>query len=70
MSAGTDEPGFHRTFHYGLVEYAVSDLLSQDNETDLALRVWKEYLLYENGLKDYVEGRASVPTVHGYAAES
>jgi hypothetical protein len=69
MSADTDEPGFHRTFHYGLVEYAVSDLLSQDNETDLALRAWKEYQMYEAGLLAYVQGRGSVPAVHGYSAE-
>lgn len=69
MAEDADEPGFHRTFHYGLVEYAVSDLLSQDNETDLALRIWKEYERYEAGLSAYVQGRAAIPTVHGHSAE-
>lgn len=69
MAADSDEPGFHRTFHYGLVEYAVADLLSQDNETDLALRIWKDYQMYEAGLLAYVQGRAAIPAVHGHAAE-
>lgn len=62
-----DEPGFHRTFHYGLVEYAVSDLLSQDGETDLALTVWKLYQEYEAGAAVYYNNRAYIPTIHGHA---
>lgn len=69
MEEDDDEPGFHRTFHYGIVEYAVSDLLSQDNETDLALRVWKDYQVYERGLQAYVQGRAGFPSVHGHSPE-
>ena len=67
MVNATDEPGFHRTFHYGLVEYAVSDLLTQDGETDLALSVWKLYQGYEAGLASYVDHRAYIPMQHGHA---
>lgn len=65
MSATTDEPGFHRTFHYGLVEFAICDLLSQDAETSLALAAWKVYKGYEDGLGAYVNGRSAIPTLHG-----
>lgn len=68
MSADTDEPGFHRFFHYGIVEYAVADLLAQDAETDLAMASWSEYKKYEGGLSDYVQGRASVPALHAARA--
>lgn len=69
MSADSDEPGFHRTFHYGIVEYAVCDLLSQDNETDLTVETWKLYKKYEDSLREYVLSRNSVPQVHGHAPE-
>lgn len=69
MAEDNDEPGFHRAFHYGLVEYAVSDLLSQDSETDLAIATWKLYKNYEEGLIAYVNGRNAIPQVHGYAPE-
>ena len=63
MSEDSDEPGFHRVFHQGIVEFALSDLYAQDGEVDLALGRWNEYQRYEAGLKDYVQGRASVPMV-------
>lgn len=66
MDEDTDEPGFHRPFHYGIVEYAVCDLLAQDAETSLALSAWKLYKVYEDGLAAYVGSRASVPMVHGH----
>jgi hypothetical protein len=67
MSEDDDEPGFHRVYHYGLVEYAVSDLLAQDAETDLALSVWKLYQGYEAALASYIDHRAYIPMQHGNA---
>lgn len=67
MENDDDEPGFHRTFHYGLVEYAVADLLSQDAETDLTLEVWANYKVYEEGLSKYMKNRAYIPTIHAYS---
>jgi len=68
MEEGADEPGFHRTFHYGLVEYAVADLLSQDAETDEALSTWAKYQEYESQVAAYYNNRAYIPSVHGHAA--
>jgi len=65
MADESDEPGFHRTFHYGLVEYAVADLLSQDAETDLAVATWKLYQAYEAGLASYMNMRNYIPSGHG-----
>lgn len=70
MAEDSDEPGFHRTFHYAIVEYAVCDLLSQDNETDLALAAWKLYQEYEESIRAYYKAsRNAVPHVHGFAPE-
>jgi len=69
MSDDDDEPGFHRTFHMGIVEYAVCDLLSQDNETDLTLLVWRQYKEYEDGLAVYMKGRNQVPQMYGFSSE-
>ena len=68
MEQPTDEPGFHRTFHYGIVEYAVADLLSQDAETDLAIQVWKLYAKYEADLALYIDHRSYIPATHGHSA--
>lgn len=68
MEETDDEPGFHRTFHYGIVEYAVADLLSQDGETDLAISVWKLYAKYEADLALYINNRAYIPATHGHSA--
>jgi hypothetical protein len=65
MSEDEDEPGFHITYHQALIEYAVADLLSQDNETDLTLMTWKKYLEYEEGARLYYLGRIQVPALHG-----
>src|SRR6185295_4388477 len=43
LSATTDTPGFPQEFHYGLVEYAVSDLLGQEGETKKAMAFWARY---------------------------
>lgn len=60
-----DEPGFHSSLHYGLVEYALFDLFSSDGETDLAWQHWKEYLTYESALHLMKQGRASAPLQRG-----
>jgi len=70
MVNADDEPGFHRTFHQGLVEYAVADLFAQDNETDLAMRAWAAYKPYEEGLRLYMLGRIQVPSVHASGASA
>jgi hypothetical protein len=66
MTADTDVPGFPDTLHYGLVEYAVSDLWAQDAEVNKALQSWQEYLTYEGGLTAFMQGRAAVPLEHGF----
>jgi hypothetical protein len=59
-----DEPGFPDTFHYGLVEFALTDLWAQDGEAALALQAWAEYLRIEGDLASWVGHRASVPMMH------
>jgi hypothetical protein len=66
LSSGSDIPGFPEAYHYGLVQFALWELFGMDGETDLAVGAWKEYLSYEQGLRSYVEGRASVPRVRGH----
>lgn len=61
-----DEPGFHRNFHYGLVEYVLWDLFAQDGEYSLAYAAWKEYLTYEAKLSRYVEQRNAIPMSNGW----
>lgn len=61
-----DEPGFPETWHYGLVEYAVSDLSAQDGEASRAQLAWAAYLAQEAGLRAWVDGRASAALMHGY----
>lgn len=63
MQFDEDEPQFHTSFHYGLVEYALFDLFAQDGEVDLAWAAWKEYLRYEMGLKASTAGRLNIPRV-------
>ena len=60
-----DEPGFHSSCHYGLVEYALADLFAQDGETDLAWVHWKAYLVYETTLHGRKHGRSSIPLNRG-----
>lgn len=67
MEDDGDVPGFHRNYHYGLVEYALFDLFAQDGETDLAWASWKLYLEYEQGLWGHVQSRSSIPLRHGWA---
>jgi hypothetical protein len=66
MTDDEDVPGFHQSFHYGLVEYALFDLHAQDGEFTLAADSWREYLIYEEKLRRYVQNRASIPLRHGW----
>lgn len=62
-----EEPGFPDTFHYGIVEFALTDLWAQDGETALALQAWGAYLKTEGGLSAWVQGRAGGPMRRGFA---
>jgi hypothetical protein len=64
LEADGDEPGFARTLHYGLVEFALADLWAQDAETTKALAAWTEYLRYESALSGLTDGRLGTPLVH------
>lgn len=66
LVASTDSPGFPEALHLGLVEYACADLWGQDAEAKLALAAWARYVDYEKTLQSYVDGRVSVPLVHGH----
>lgn len=63
MTYDYDEPGFPEEFHYGLVEYALGDLLSQEAETKKALTHYREYVVYETGLTGWVSGRQSLDRI-------
>ena len=63
LSAAADVPGFPQEFHYGIVEYALYDLLCQDAETDKALIHWKQYQEYEGALVARVNDRTARPRV-------
>jgi hypothetical protein len=63
LSAGTDTPGFPQEFHFGIVEYALYDLLAQEGETDKSLTHWEQYLGYEKSLVEYVNSRIGHPRV-------
>jgi hypothetical protein len=60
-----DEPGFPAAFHVGIVDFAVSDLFSQDGEATWALAAWQAYLATEAALAAWVDHRGSTPAVHG-----
>lgn len=59
FQSSSEEPGFPRQFHYGLVEYALYDLLCQEAETMKALLHWNQFLEHREGLKFYVQNRTS-----------
>jgi len=59
LSADGDTPALPREFHLGLVEYAVYDLLCQDGETKKAQKFYEKYLIHEEKLRRYVQGRPS-----------
>lgn len=52
-----DTPKFLQELHFGLIEYALYDLLVQDGETELALDHWNKYLEYEDALTKLVQLR-------------
>lgn len=53
-----DVPGFPDTFHYGLVDYALTELWASDGETAFALAAWQGYLETEAKLAAWVQRRA------------
>lgn len=59
MVNSTDEPGFPKEFHEGIVEYAIGDLLSQEGETRRAVDHFNKYRAYEDGLTKWADGRIS-----------
>jgi hypothetical protein len=68
LSADGDTPGCPDEFHYGIVEYAIGDLLSQEAETQKAIGHFGEYSTYEAGLKGWVDGRVAldrIPMLNG-----
>jgi hypothetical protein len=64
LDSDYDEPGFPQDFQYGIVEYALGDLLSQEAETKKALSHFGEYLTYEAGLNSYTAGRISLDRIN------
>ena len=56
----SDTPAFPQEFHPGISASALSDLFSQQRETEKALVKWAEYLGYQDGLKKYVDGRTQL----------
>ena len=64
LSNDADTPAFPSEFHYGLVEYAISDLHAQQRETKKAMAHWNNYLGYEDGLRTYADKRQSIDRVH------
>lgn len=63
MTTDSDEPGFPQEFHRGLIEYALYDLLSQDQESTKAMRHWLLYQQLEADLTSYVDKRVSIPRI-------
>lgn len=63
MASDSDRPDFPQEIHWGLVDYAVYDLLCQEAETEKALRFWKSYLKHQRELVQYVQHRISVDRV-------
>lgn len=68
LSANGDTPGFPQEFHYGLIAYALYDLLQQDGEMNKSLKFWGEFVQYRDALKRFVQGRASLDRIGGFRA--
>ena len=60
MSADADDPDFPKEFHFGLIDYALSDLYSQERETTKAFDRWTRYLTTEERLRQDVNHRQSL----------
>lgn len=56
----SDTPRFPAQFHLAAVEYAVHDLYIQDNEIDLALQHWKEFVSLAQDFVQDVENRITL----------
>lgn len=65
-----DEPAFPEAYHLGLKAYAVAELSAQAGLIEAALAAWETYLGYEIGLRQWVQRRAGVPMVRGYAGHA
>lgn len=65
LAADDAVPGFPEEFQYGLVEYALYDLLAQDQETAEALLHYVEYLKHESGLTQWARERGNRSGVVG-----
>jgi hypothetical protein len=65
-----DTPGFPEQFHYGLVEYALYDLFTQDSEVDLTLASWEAYQGYDQGLTSWVNKRVAIPRRPGWGSSA
>jgi hypothetical protein len=59
-----DKPGFPEEYHEALIEYAVGDLLSQDGETNKALRHFEEYMKLQGAMMKAVDGRISLDRIN------
>ena len=66
----SDEPGFHESHHYALVEWALADLYAQDAEVDLAWSHFKQYVEYELKITGHTVNRLQVPLMHGHNEEA
>ena len=64
----TDEPGFPDTFHYAIVEFALTDLWAQDGEAARALASWQTYLSQEAALTEWVANRGTAASMLGYGS--
>lgn len=53
----TTEPGFPEEYQFGLIEYALYEMFSQEAETRESLMHWERYLAYEKALKKWVDER-------------
>lgn len=60
---GGDLPGFPEEFQYGLVHFAVGDLLAAERSTEKALGHFAEYGGYAARLTKYVQGRIAVDRI-------
>lgn len=61
-----DEPGLPDTFHFGICDFAETDLWAQDGEADLAVAAWERYLRVETALTQWVQHRGAGPALHGF----
>lgn len=61
-----DEPGFPETWHLALADFAMSDLLAQDGENELAEVYWNDYSVNETALKQFVYTRNQTQLLRGF----